>query len=127
MPSGFRAIVQRLHGRRCAVSALLVRPSRCVTVEDKVASFDGLVARKAGFLHRLAGWFAVIKFGEAPAARRAVFSCVLDHELNPVLGWPGHIRLEMAKGFGAFLQRVVTPSEAGNDGAVRVRERPFSS
>src|SRR4029077_531775 len=50
---------------------------------------------------------------------------VLDHELNPVLGWPGHESLGTAKGFFAFLQRVVTPGEPGNDSAVRVRKLPF--
>ena len=57
----------------------------------------------------------------------AYFCRVLDHELNPVLGWPGHEGLETAKGFFAFLQRVVTPGESGDDGAVRVRKRPFPS
>jgi hypothetical protein len=33
-------------------------------VEDKVASFDGLVARKAGVVHRLVGGFAVVKLSE---------------------------------------------------------------
>jgi hypothetical protein len=37
-----------------SLEALHVRPSRCVTVEDKVAGFYGLVAGKAGILHRLA-------------------------------------------------------------------------
>jgi hypothetical protein len=45
----------------------------CVTVEDKVASFDGLVARKAGVVHRLAGGFAVVKLSVLPAAGRGVF------------------------------------------------------
>jgi hypothetical protein len=41
--------------------ALHVRPSRCVTVEDKVAGFGDLVAGKAGVVHRLVGGFAVVK------------------------------------------------------------------
>jgi hypothetical protein len=54
--------------------ALHVRPSRCITVEDKVASFDGRVAGKAGVVHPLAGGFAVVKLSEPPAAGRGVFS-----------------------------------------------------
>lgn len=48
--------------------------SRCVTVEDKVASFDGLVAGKAGVVHRLVSGFPIVKLSEPPAAGRAVFS-----------------------------------------------------
>src|SRR5262245_46078552 len=44
--------------------ALHVRLSSCVTVEDKVASFDGLVAGKAGVVHRLVGGFAVVKVSD---------------------------------------------------------------
>src|SRR5262245_52555349 len=51
-----------------------VLPSRCVTGEDKVASLDGLVARKAGVVHRLVGGFAVVEVSEPPAAGRGVFS-----------------------------------------------------
>ena len=94
-------------------------------VEDKVASFDDRVAGKAGVVHRLVGGFAVVKLSEPPAAGRGVFSRVLDHELNPVLGRPGHERLGMAKGFAALLQRVVTPGEPGNDCAIRERKLPF--
>jgi hypothetical protein len=46
---------------------------RCVTVEDKVASFDNLVAGKALAVHRLAGRFAVVELGEPPTSRRCVF------------------------------------------------------
>jgi hypothetical protein len=47
----------------------------CVMGEDKVASFDRLVAGEAGFVHRLVGRFAVfIELSEAPAARRGVSS-----------------------------------------------------
>ena len=83
------------------------------------------MAGKARGVHRLVGGLAVVELSEPPAAGRGVSSCVLDHELNPVLGWPGHEGLETAKGFGAFLQRDVTPGEAGNDGAVRVRKPLF--
>jgi uncharacterized protein (DUF1330 family) len=48
--------------------------SRCVTVEDEVASLDDLVAGKAGVVHRLAGGFAAVKLSEPPAAGRGVFS-----------------------------------------------------
>jgi hypothetical protein len=42
--------------------------------EDKIASFDSLVAGEAGFEHRLLGGFAVlIELSEPPAARRGVF------------------------------------------------------
>jgi hypothetical protein len=47
--------------------------SRRVTGEDKVASFNGLVAVEAGFVHRLVGGFAIGKISESPAARRGVF------------------------------------------------------
>jgi hypothetical protein len=47
--------------------------SRCVTGKDKVASFYGLVAREAGFVHRLVGGSAIGKISESPAARRGVF------------------------------------------------------
>src|SRR5687767_10068924 len=47
---------------------------RCVTGEDEVASFDSMVAGKAGVEHRLVGGFAVVELSEPPAARRRVFS-----------------------------------------------------
>ena len=47
---------------------------RCVTVEDKVASFDDRVAGKAGVLHRRVGRFAVVKLSETPAACRGIFA-----------------------------------------------------
>jgi hypothetical protein len=40
---------------------------------DEVASFDGLVAGKAGFMHPLVGRFAVFELSEPPASRRGVF------------------------------------------------------
>ena len=42
--------------------------------EDKVLGFARLVARKAGFVQRLVGRFAVFKLSEPPAARRRVLS-----------------------------------------------------
>src|SRR5262249_18850022 len=51
-------------------AALCLSVSRCVTVEDEVASLDGLVAGKAGVVHRLAGGFAAVKLSEPPAAGR---------------------------------------------------------
>ena len=42
--------------------------------EDKVASFGGHVAGKAGVVHRLVGGFALVKVSEPPAAGRGVFS-----------------------------------------------------
>jgi hypothetical protein len=45
---------------------------RCVEGEDKVASFDRLVAGKTGFVQRLVGRFAVIELRE-PAAVAAYF------------------------------------------------------
>ena len=51
-----------------------VRPSRCVTVEDKVAGFGDLMAGKAGVVHRLVGGFAVVEMSEPPTAGRGVFS-----------------------------------------------------
>src|SRR3954454_571366 len=103
-----------------------LRPSRRITVEDKVASHDGRVAGKAGVVHHVAGGFAVVELSEPPAAGRGVLSRVLDHELNAVLGCAGHIRLEMAKGIADFLQRVVTPGKPGNDGAARIGKLRFS-
>jgi hypothetical protein len=46
----------------------------CVTGEDKVARFDGLVAGKAGVGHNPGGGFAVIKLSEPPTAGRVVLS-----------------------------------------------------
>src|SRR5262245_18359218 len=46
---------------------------RCVTVDDKLASFDGLVAGKAGVVHCLVGGCAVVKVREPPAAGRGIF------------------------------------------------------
>src|SRR5262245_17436455 len=57
-------------------------PSTRITVEDKVARFDDLVAGKAGVVRRLAGGFAVVELSETPAARGGVFARVLDHELH---------------------------------------------
>ena len=48
--------------------------STCVTGEDVVAIFSGLVAGEAGSVHRLAGGFAVLEISEPPATRRGVFS-----------------------------------------------------
>ena len=47
--------------------------SRCVTAEDEVAVFAGLVAGKAGLVHVLSGRFAVLEFAEPPPAGRGVF------------------------------------------------------
>src|ERR1700677_2930354 len=98
---------------------IAVGPSRCVTGEDEVASFGGLVAGIATLESSLGGGFAVVEFSEPPAAGRGVFACILDHELNPFLGGPGHERLGMAKDFVVFLRRDIIPGETGNDGAVR--------
>src|SRR4051812_19636960 len=100
--------------------------STCVMVEDIVASFGDLVAGKAGVVHRLVGGFPIVKLSVSPAARRSVFSGVLDHELDPVLGWTGDVRLGMAKCLAAFAQRVVTPGEPGDDRAVREWKLPFA-
>ena len=53
-------------GAAMPMRALHARPSRCVTIEDKVASFDGRVAGKAGDVYHFGGG-----------------------KLNPVLGGPG--------------------------------------
>ena len=48
---------------------------RCVMSEDKVASFDWLVARETGLELRFVGRFAVfIKLSETPAARCGILS-----------------------------------------------------
>jgi hypothetical protein len=64
--------------------------------ENKVSSFDRLVTRKAGFVHRFVGRFAIFELGVSPAAGRGVFSRVLDHQLN-INGGPGNERLSTAK------------------------------
>jgi hypothetical protein len=53
---------------------VLAFASRCVMGEDKVASFDRLVAREAGFEQRLVGRSAVFELSKPPTARRRVFS-----------------------------------------------------
>jgi hypothetical protein len=42
--------------------------------EDKVATFDRLVTREAGFEQRLVGRFAVFELSETPPAGRGVSS-----------------------------------------------------
>src|SRR5580693_2076891 len=109
-----------IDARTCNFGSVL----RCVTGEDKVASFDRLVAGEAGLEQRLVRGFAVSKLCETPAARRGVFSRVLHHELN-VGGGPCHERLGTAKDFVVFLRRNVTPGQPGDDRAVRKRQLPF--
>jgi hypothetical protein len=41
--------------------------------EDKVVSFDWLMAREAGFVHRLIGGFAVVELRKPPTTRVGVF------------------------------------------------------
>ena len=74
--------------------------------EDKVLGFARLVARKAGFVQRLVGRFAVLKLSEPPAARRRVLFRVLDHELN-VCGGAGNERLYAAEDLVVLLRRYV--------------------
>ena len=76
--------------------------------EDKVASFDRLVAGKAGFEQRRVGRFAVFELSKPPATCRGIFFRVLDHKLN-VRGGSGHERLGAAKDFVVFLGRNITP------------------
>src|SRR5215472_9321015 len=59
---------------KIAFALLWFSASRCVTVEDEVASFGGLVAGKAGFVHCLVRRFAVVKLSEPPATGGSVFS-----------------------------------------------------
>src|SRR5271157_4555090 len=61
---------------RCLRDILMIWFSvlRCVTGEDKVASFDGPVAGKAGVVRRLVGGFPVVKLSEPQAAGRGAFS-----------------------------------------------------
>ena len=69
--------------RRIAVAAILIvcncrnqsvlSVSRCVTGEDEVAIFDGVVAREALFHIRLGpGFTFLIELSVTPAARRGV-------------------------------------------------------
>jgi hypothetical protein len=46
---------------------------RCVTGEDKVASFGRLVARKTGFERRPGIRFTVFELSKPPATRRGIF------------------------------------------------------
>jgi putative iron-dependent peroxidase len=79
--------------------------------EDKVASFDRLVAGKAGFEQRRVRRFAVFELSKPPATGRDIFFRVFDHKLN-VRGGSGHERLGTAKDFVVFLGRDITPGEA---------------
>src|SRR5579864_3299545 len=74
----------------------------CVTGEDKVTSFDRLVAGIAGFEVRFLVSFAVFKLSEPPAAGRGIFLGVLDHKLN-IRGGASDERLGTAKDFVVFL------------------------
>jgi hypothetical protein len=62
------------HDGWVTASSFLMCFSRRVTVEDRVASFDGLVTGKAGVVHCLVGGFPVVKLSEPPAAGRGIFS-----------------------------------------------------
>src|SRR5688572_27265528 len=97
---------------------------RRVTGEDKIASFDRLVAGVALSHQGLTGGFAVVEVSEPPAARRGILLRVPDHELDPVLRVTRHEGLGPAKGPVVLLRGVVTPGEPGNDGAVRKRQLP---
>src|SRR6266849_5640872 len=99
--------------------------SRCVTCEDKVASFGLVVAGEAGIHKRLVARFAVFEVSEPPAARRGVLFGFLDHELN-VRGGAGNERLGSAKDLVVFLRRDVTVVQSGNDRAVREWELPLA-
>ena len=89
--SGLRSMLPRLHGSRRTQHAprglridmrsgltptwhAMIPVFKVLTVEDKVASFDGRVAGEAGVVHRLVGGFAVVEMSEPPAAGRGVFS-----------------------------------------------------
>src|SRR5271165_4699711 len=82
--------------------------SRCIMGEDKVASFDRLVAGKAGFKQRRVRSFAVFELSKPPAAGRGIFFRVFDHKLN-VRGGSGHERLGTAKDFVVLFGRDITP------------------
>src|SRR5580700_4129472 len=104
---------------------VLAIASGCVAGEYKVAGFDRVVAREAGFERCSRVRFAVFELSKPPTTRRGVFSGVLDHKLN-VRGGPGHERLGASKDFVVFLRRNVTPCQPGNDGAVRERQLPLA-
>jgi hypothetical protein len=91
---------------------------------DKVASFDKLMAGKAGSMHRLVGRFAVFELSEPPAACRGVFSRVLHRQLK-IDGSAGNEGLSLTKDFVVFLRRNVTPGEPRNDCAIGVRQLSF--
>src|ERR1700677_3371756 len=98
--------------------------SGCVTGEDKVTSFGRLMARKAGFGHRLIHRFTVRELSESPAAGRGVLSGILDHELN-ISGRPRNERLFPAKDFVVLRRRHVTIGQPGNHCAIRERKLSF--
>jgi hypothetical protein len=93
--------------------------SRSVTGENKVPSLCGLVARGTALERRLVGRFAVVELSERPTVGRGVFARILDHELDPFLGRPGHEGLGTAKSFVVLLRRDKLPSQTGNDRAIR--------
>jgi hypothetical protein len=53
---------------------VLALASGRVACEDKVASFDWLVAGEAGLKQNLVGRLAVFELSKPPTARRSVFS-----------------------------------------------------
>src|SRR5690348_12217959 len=99
--------------------------SRCVTGEDKVASFALIVAREAGIHQRLIARLAVLEVSERPAARVGVLFRVLDHKLN-IRGSAGSERLGSAKDLVVFFRWDVTVMQSGNDCAVREWEFPLA-
>ena len=93
--------------------------------EDKILVFARLVARKAGLEQRLVGRFTFFKLSESPAARRRVFSRVLDHQLK-VNGNTGNEGLGTAKDLVVFLRVNITPCQSRNNRAIRKRKLSFS-
>ena len=88
--------------------------------EDEVADIGRHVARKACTELCLFVGFSILELSEPPAAGSGIFLGILDHELD-VYGRPSNEGLVAAKHLVVLLGGKVTPSESGDDGAVRKR------
>jgi hypothetical protein len=99
-----------------------VRPSECVTREDKIVVFHiGFVAGEVGFVLRLVGGFAADESAEPPTARRGILLRVFGRDLNG-RGGAGNESLHPAEGCVVSDGGHVLPSQLGYDHAVRERE-----
>ena len=84
-------------GHELAVDRRRRAASSRVVGEDEVAVLDGAVAVVAACSRPVGERLAVVELRVTPATGRGVFLRVLDHELDAVLGRPGHERLGLPK------------------------------